>query len=79
MVTEDRKRLGLFAHMNVRENTTLCALADFATGGMLRRKNELQATAGQIKSLQIKASGSEAMITSLSGGNQQKCIIGGAC
>ena len=76
MVTEDRKRLGLFAHMTVRENTTVCALPNCATAGVVSRSREQTATASQIKSLSIKTNGSEAMITSLSGGNQQKCIIG---
>ncbi len=76
MVTEDRKRLGLFAHMTVRENTTVCALPSCSTAGIVNRSREHVATETQIKSLQIKTAGSEAMITSLSGGNQQKCIIG---
>ncbi len=76
MVTEDRKRLGLFAHMTVRENTTVCALTSCSTAGVVSRSREQSATASQIQSLQIKTNGPEAMITSLSGGNQQKCIIG---
>ncbi len=76
MVTEDRKRLGLFAQMTVRENTTLCSLQNCSTAGVLNRLRELAATDKQIRSLAIKSSGPEAMITSLSGGNQQKCIIG---
>lgn len=76
MVTEDRKRLGLFAHMTVRENTTVCSLPKCATVGVVSRRKEQSATTSQIQSLSIKTNGSEAMITSLSGGNQQKCIIG---
>jgi len=76
MVTEDRKRLGLFAHMTVRENTTVCALPDCSSAGVISRSREQTATGAQIKSLQIKTAGPEALITSLSGGNQQKCIIG---
>lgn len=76
MVTEDRKRLGLFSHMTVRENTTVCSLVDCSTAGILSRMRELTATNKQVRALSIKASGSEAPITSLSGGNQQKCIIG---
>lgn len=76
MVTEDRKRLGLFAQMTVRENTTLCSLHNCSTAGVLSRLRELAATDRQIRSLAIKSSGPEAMITSLSGGNQQKCILG---
>ena len=76
MVTEDRKRLGLFSHMTVRENTTVCALPDCSNTGVVSRLRELAATEKQIRALSIKTNGPEAMITSLSGGNQQKCIIG---
>lgn len=76
MVTEDRKRLGLFSHQSVRENITVCSLADAASLGVINKSNERQAAIGQIKTLQIKTAGPEASITSLSGGNQQKCIIG---
>ncbi len=76
MVTEDRKRLGLFSRMTVRENTTICSLQDCATLGVLSRMRELAATHQQIQALSIKSRGPEALITSLSGGNQQKCIIG---
>lgn len=76
MVTEDRKRLGLFAHMSVRENTSVCALSDFAQAGMILRGQEVAAVKSQIAALSIKTNGTEAAITSLSGGNQQKCIIG---
>ena len=76
MITEDRKRLGLFSRMTVRENTTVCALQDCSTLGVLSRRRELAATDKQIRTLAIKSSGPEAPITSLSGGNQQKCIIG---
>jgi len=76
MVTEDRKRLGLFSQMTVRENMTLCSLMSCSTAGVLSRLSELTATNKQIQALAIKSSGPEAPITSLSGGNQQKCIIG---
>jgi ribose transport system ATP-binding protein len=75
MVTEDRKRLGLFSQMAVRENITVCTLNEFTSGFMVSKGKERQAVQGQIKSLSIKTDGPEARITSLSGGNQQKCII----
>ncbi|MGC4002619.1 MAG: sugar ABC transporter ATP-binding protein [Pirellulales bacterium] len=76
LVTEDRKRLGLFAQMTVRENITLCALSEIATAGVLTAAAERSATEEQIRSLGIKTAGPEASIMSLSGGNQQKCIVG---
>lgn len=76
MVTEDRKRLGLFLHQTVRDNITVTSLGESAKLGVVNRRQECQAATDQIRSLLIKTAGSEAAITSLSGGNQQKCIIG---
>lgn len=75
MVTEDRKRLGLFAQMSVRENITICTLNEAATGGMVRGAAERRQAEESIVQLGVKTAGCEAAITSLSGGNQQKCII----
>ena len=76
MVTEDRKRLGLFAHMSVRENITVCALSDVASVGIISHSGETAAAVSQIQAMSVKTNGPEAIITTLSGGNQQKCIIG---
>jgi ribose transport system ATP-binding protein len=75
LVTEDRKNLGLFADMSVRENITLVHLDELATGGLVNPAAERAATADSIERLAIKTSGGEAPVTSLSGGNQQKCVI----
>ncbi|MEZ6049149.1 MAG: sugar ABC transporter ATP-binding protein [Planctomycetaceae bacterium] len=75
LVTEDRKRLGLFSHMNIRENITLCTLGGLTTGGLISGAEEKRAANESIKKLGVKTAGSEAPILSLSGGNQQKCVI----
>ncbi len=75
MVTEDRKRLGLFSQMNVRENISICTLNDIARQGIVSGRAERKRTKDSIQQLGVKTSGSEAAVTSLSGGNQQKCII----
>ncbi|MGE0607058.1 MAG: sugar ABC transporter ATP-binding protein [Pirellulales bacterium] len=76
LVTEDRKRLGLFAQMDVGRNITLCTLDRAGQGGLLNRPTEQQLATSQIEQLAIKTAGQSAAITSLSGGNQQKAIIG---
>lgn len=76
MVTEDRKRLGLFTHMTVRENITVCALSNVSSAGIIGPGRETVAAMSQIKSMSVRTDGPEAMVTTLSGGNQQKCIIG---
>lgn len=75
MVTEDRKRLGLFSHMNVRENISICAVDQVSRYGAISRLREREAARDQVEKLSVKADGVEASINSLSGGNQQKCII----
>jgi ABC-type sugar transport system ATPase subunit len=76
LVTEDRKRLGLFANLNVGENITLCTLARAVTAGLLRRGRERRMAEDTVRQLAVKTAGTDAAITSLSGGNQQKAIIG---
>jgi ribose transport system ATP-binding protein len=76
LVTEDRKRLGIFTAMNVGRNVTLCELASMRRGLGVNGRLERSAANSMVDKLQIKTAGLQAAITSLSGGNQQKCIIG---
>ncbi|HEX4148558.1 MAG TPA: sugar ABC transporter ATP-binding protein, partial [Pirellulales bacterium] len=76
LVTEDRKRLGLFAEMSVAENITLCQLREATAAGLVRKARERALSGDIIQRLAIKTAGGDARITSLSGGNQQKAIIG---
>ncbi|NDC63036.1 MAG: sugar ABC transporter ATP-binding protein [Planctomycetia bacterium] len=75
MVTEDRKRLGLFPNLDVAGNVSLCRLGEAVRGGLLGRAREETLVAGPIRDAGVKTPGSRAPITGLSGGNQQKCII----
>ena len=76
LVSEDRKRLGLFQQMTVRENITICTLREMVRAGLISRRVELDQTCEVFEKLSVKAASTEAPITSLSGGNQQKTIIG---
>ncbi len=75
LVTEDRKRLGLFGHMSVRENITICTLDEMTNFGLLSGSVESARTRDAITRLRVKTANQESPILSLSGGNQQKCII----
>jgi ribose transport system ATP-binding protein len=75
LVTEDRKRLGLFPQLNVRENITICMLEEAASASVVSGRKERQAARESISLLSIKTPGTESAITGLSGGNQQKAII----
>ncbi len=76
LVTEDRKRLGLFAQMTVGENITLCTLDEAATAGVVSPRRERALAETTVQQLAVKTTGTDAAVTSLSGGNQQKTIIG---
>jgi ABC-type sugar transport system ATPase subunit len=76
LVTEDRKRLGLFAAMNVAENISICTLRQTGAAGFINRRREWQMAASTAERLAVKTAGLAEPVTSLSGGNQQKCIIG---
>jgi ABC-type sugar transport system ATPase subunit len=75
LVTEDRKNLGLFDQMTVAENITLCHLGSMTRIGLVDGRAEASAVSDSIGRLSIKTAGGSAAITSLSGGNQQKCVI----
>jgi ABC-type sugar transport system ATPase subunit len=75
MVTEDRKTLGVFDRMTVAENITLRRLPDLTVGPFIDPRAESRAVGWALKELSIKAAGGDAPITSLSGGNQQNCIV----
>jgi len=76
MVTEDRKRLGLFPDLDVAGNVSLCSLTEALRGGFLSRAREESLVAAPLRDTGVKTPGPHASITALSGGNQQKCIIG---
>lgn len=76
LIPEDRKRLGLFAQMNVGQNITMCTLGDAVRIGFLSSRHERRMAHDMVESLSIRTSGIRSAITNLSGGNQQKAIIG---
>ncbi|SEN84185.1 erythritol ABC transporter ATP-binding protein [Sphingomonas gellani] len=76
LVPEDRQREGLFPNLRVGGNLGLSVLRRFAPGGMISPVREGQAVRDMIGRLGIKARGGETPIGALSGGNQQKVVIG---
>jgi ABC-type sugar transport system ATPase subunit len=76
LVTEDRKRLGLFSEMTVGENITICTLREAVRGLLIGRGRERRMAEDTVRKLGVRTSGIDAAVTSLSGGNQQKAIIG---
>jgi ribose transport system ATP-binding protein len=76
LVPEDRRGEGLVAGMCVRENITLPSLKRFAPWQLIRRDRERRTAEEQITALNIKTPGTETLVMNLSGGNQQKVVLG---
>jgi len=76
LVPEDRRGEGLVTGMTVRENITLPSLKKYSAGYLISHERERQVTDEQIKSLKIKTPGGETLLLNLSGGNQQKVVLG---
>jgi ABC-type sugar transport system ATPase subunit len=66
MVTEDRKRLGLFPDLDVAGNVSLCSLREALRGGLLSRAREESLVAAPIQETGVKTPGPHAAITGLS-------------
>ena len=78
LIPEDRKRDGLIQTMSIRENITLSSLRDFTTLFHLNLKAEAKAAMAFVKRLAVKIASPDNPVLSLSGGNQQKVVIGKA-
>ena len=76
MVPEDRKRHGLVLMMNGRENTSLPTLERFAGLGWVRPAAERRVAQKYFELLHVKAPSIESVAAGLSGGNQQKVVLG---
>jgi len=77
-VTEDRKARGLLPNRPVLENTTIANLRRFSTLGVLRLAAEALYVREMVRRLDIRLAGLSVEIRTLSGGNQQKVLIGRA-
>jgi D-xylose transport system ATP-binding protein len=75
-VTEDRKRFGLILEQTILDNITLAGLKNIAGRLLTSRMRESAAAQGAMRSLRIKATSSLAVTGTLSGGNQQKVVLG---
>lgn len=76
LVPEDRQRDGLVQTMSVGQNLSLASISSFTRGLFTSRRAERQLIEHSIKTVTVKTAGGHAAIGSLSGGNQQKVVIG---
>jgi len=76
LVNEDRKAHGLFLKQNVTVNTTISALASMCRGGVIQRGRERSLVQKTIQDLRVKTPSADFIVVNMSGGNQQKVILG---
>lgn len=76
LVPADRRGEGLFLETVVRRNLTAPSLTSHSVGPFHRRAREVRSARAVVALLRVKPSDPEAAITTLSGGNQQKAMVG---
>lgn len=76
LVPEDRQRDGLVQTMTVGDNLSLASIRSYLRGAFVSAPRESEAVTRTIREVTVKTAGPGAPIGSLSGGNQQKVVIG---
>ena len=76
LLTEERRATGIFGILNIRENTTISSLNKCRTGPFVSKQKQKKNTEWCIDAMRVKTPDQETKIRSLSGGNQQKVILG---
>ena len=77
LLTEERRATGIFGIRDIKENTVISNLKSYLAGGFcLSEKKMKEDTDWAIQAMHIKTPSQSTQIRSLSGGNQQKVIIG---
>ncbi|MEY2937363.1 MAG: hypothetical protein RL033_8112, partial [Pseudomonadota bacterium] len=78
LVTEDRKRYGLCLDAMVGFNLSLSSLRELSRGGFIDGERELQENRRMVDAMRVKTASLEVKVGTLSGGNQQKVVLGRA-
>ncbi len=77
MLTEERRSTGIFGILDITDNTVISGLSKYRVGGLFLNEGKMRRdTEWSIKSMHIKTPSHRTKIRSLSGGNQQKVILG---
>lgn len=76
LVPEDRQHLGLVLPMSVGENLTMAILQSLTSGGLISSSRFREVADRLMKDLSIKAANASVATETLSGGNQQKVMLG---
>lgn len=75
-LSEDRRTEGIFPGLSIRENMTAAILGKISIFGFIRRTEQDRILKEFMGELRVKAANSEQPISELSGGNQQKVLLG---
>ncbi|WMJ21837.1 galactose/methyl galactoside ABC transporter ATP-binding protein MglA [Paludicola sp. MB14-C6] len=76
LLTEERRASGIFAGLSVGFNSIIANLKDYSSLGLLKNNKMDKDTDWVVSSMNVKTPSKKTLIRSLSGGNQQKVIIG---
>ncbi|MGP1430864.1 MAG: sugar ABC transporter ATP-binding protein [Treponema sp.] len=76
LVTEERKFNGMFGKATIKFNTVIANLEAYKACGVLSNRKMQEAADREIKTMRTKCVSADELISALSGGNQQKVIIG---
>ena len=76
MTPENRKDEGLVQILSIKDNLSYASLSSIASLGFINNRRQEPVVARWIRELQIKVSSAEHPVSSLSGGNQQKIVVG---
>ncbi|MDD4688571.1 MAG: ATP-binding cassette domain-containing protein [Eubacteriales bacterium] len=76
LITEERRSTGIFAGLSVSFNSVIASIKDYTRYGVLSNKKISDDTQWVISSMKVKTPGQKTRMKNLSGGNQQKVIIG---
>lgn len=75
-VPEDRREEALIGEMSIKENIGICNLNQISTHGFLNNEKETELATNSIKDMNIKTPSPNQLVKNLSGGNQQKVVLG---
>ena len=78
LVSEDRRRYGLILDQSIGFNLSLSSLRQLTRAGLIDASREFKKNDEYFRSLHVKAPGQESAVGKLSGGNQQKVVLGKA-
>lgn len=76
LLTEERRATGIFPNLDIMENSVIANLENYKKRGLIKSGKMKEDTKWVIDRMRVKTPSQKTIITALSGGNQQKVIIG---